>query len=159
MGNPLAAGSSLTIVSAMITPAILILAAGSLVNTTLVRLGRAVDRSRWLIERGDEYHASGNRNAMRVTEERLERQLKRAEYSRLALSGYYVAIALFLVSSLAIAINQLVGDPFPMIGPAIVILGGIVLLMSTAAVVFEVNISAGTLREEARQFRQRELDP
>jgi len=44
MGNPLAAGSSLTIVSAMITPAILILAAGSLVNTTLVRLGRAVDR-------------------------------------------------------------------------------------------------------------------
>ena len=159
MGSQLAAGSSLTIVSAMITPAILILAAGSLVNTTLVRLGRAVDRSRWLIERGDEYHAAGNRNAMRVTEERLERQLKRAEYSRLALSGYYVAIALFLVSSLAIAINQLVGDPFPMIGPAIVILGGIVLLLSTAAVVFEVNISAGTLREEARQFRQRELDP
>jgi hypothetical protein len=159
MGSQLAVGSSLTIVSAMITPASLILGASSLVNTTLVRLGRAVDRSRWLIERGDEYHAAGNRNAMRVTEERLERQLKRAEYSRLALSGYYVAIALFLVSSLAIAINQLVGDPFPMIGPAIVILGGIVLLLSTAAVVFEVNISAGTLREEARQFRQREMDP
>jgi hypothetical protein len=159
MLTQLTGGSSLTIVSAMITPAILILAAGSLVNTTLVRLGRAVDRSRWLIERGDEYHAAGNKNAVRITEERLERQLKRAEFSRLALSGYYVAIALFLVASLAIAINELVGDPFPMVGPSIVILGGIFLLLSTAAVVVEVNISAGTLREEARQFRQRELDP
>ncbi|HKW45548.1 MAG TPA: DUF2721 domain-containing protein [Candidatus Eremiobacteraceae bacterium] len=152
-------GASLTIVSAMITPAILILAAGSLVNTTLVRLGRAVDRARWLIDRGDEYRAAGNQNAVRVTDQRLERQLKRAELSRLSLSGYYVAIALFLVSSLAIAINELTGDPFPMVGPAIVILGGIVLLLSTAAVVVEVNISAGTLREEARQYRQRELDP
>jgi hypothetical protein len=143
----------------MITPAILILAAGSLANTTLVRLGRAVDRARWLIERGDEYHAAGNVNAMRVVENRLEVQLKRAEFSRLALSGYYLAIATFLVSSLAIAINELVGDPFPMLGPAIVILGGFILFLSTAAVVVEVNISAGTLREEARQFRERELDP
>jgi hypothetical protein len=159
MGSGLGAGSSLSIVSAMITPAILILAAGSLVNTTLVRLGRAVDRSRWLIERGDEFHAAGNHKAMRIVEERLERQLRRAELSRLALTGYYVAIALFLVASLAIAVNQLIGDPYPMVGPAIVILGGIALLVSTLAVVIEVNVSAGTLREEARQFRQRELDP
>jgi hypothetical protein len=46
-----------------------------------------------------------------------------------------------------------------MVGPAIVILGGIALLMSTLAVVIEVNVSAGTLGEEARQFRERELDP
>jgi hypothetical protein len=46
-----------------------------------------------------------------------------------------------------------------MLGPAIVILGGFILFLSTAAVVVEVNISAGTLREEARQFRERELDP
>jgi hypothetical protein len=159
MGSGLGAGSSLSVVSAMITPAILILAAGSLVNTTLVRLGRAADQSRWLIAQGDQFHAAGNRKAMRVIEERLERQLKRASLSRLALTGYYVAIALFLVASLAIAINELSGDPFPMVGPAIVILGGIALLMSTFAVVIEVNVSAGTLREEARQFRERELDP
>lgn len=159
MGSGLGAGSSLSIVSAMITPAILILAAGSLVNTTLVRLGRAADQSRLLIEQGDAFHAAGNHKAMRIVEERLDRQLKRARLSRRALMGYYVAIALFLVASLAIAINQLVGDPYPMVGPAIVILGGIALLMSTLAVVIEVNVSAGTLGEEARQFRERELDP
>jgi len=159
MGSQIVASSSLAVVSAMITPAILILAAGSLVNTTLIRLGRAVDQARHLIERGDEYHAAGNKNAMRIIEERLERQLKRAEFARMALSGYYVAIAIFLVSSLAIAVNALLGDPYPMLGPAIVILGGICLLLSTAAVVIEVNISSGTLREEARQFRERELDP
>ena len=47
-----AANPSLAIVSAMITPAILILAAGSLVSSTLVRLGRIVDQTRVLVDRG-----------------------------------------------------------------------------------------------------------
>lgn len=42
---------ALAIISAMITPAILILASGNLVNSTLTRLGRIVDRTRALIDR------------------------------------------------------------------------------------------------------------
>jgi Protein of unknown function (DUF2721) len=42
-----------TMIAAMITPALLILASGSLIATALVRLGRVVDRVRKLGEKAD----------------------------------------------------------------------------------------------------------
>jgi hypothetical protein len=50
----------LSIISAMITPAILILATGSLVASTLTRLGRIVDRARSLLRDIREFRITGD---------------------------------------------------------------------------------------------------
>jgi len=159
MSSSLPVNPALAIVSAMLTPAILILAAGSLANSTLLRLARIVDHTRRLIADGDAFHRAGNMKAVGIIGERLEMQVRRGEFARRALGGYYIAIALFLAASLIIALNQILGDRYPYAGPAIVIIGGFVLFLATAMLVVEVNISAGTLREEVRQYHQRELEP
>lgn len=142
-------------VTAMITPAILILAAGSLVASTLVRLGRVVDQTRAFILQGQEMRKEGQTSELAVVEERIDRQLRRAELARNALWGYYVAITLFLLSSVVLAIDQATRAPFGWLGPSIVLLGGLVLMLATLALVFEVGLSAGLLREEVEVYRRR----
>lgn len=143
----------------MITPAILILASGSLVSSTLVRLGRIVDQTRALIAEGQALRSAGPTPALDFVDRRIDRQLRRAELARSALLGFYIAISLFLISSVVIAITQATHAGFFWFGPIIVILGGVVLILATAALVFEVNVSAGTLHEEVESYRARELGP
>ncbi|PZR60985.1 MAG: hypothetical protein DLM53_10040 [Candidatus Eremiobacter antarcticus] len=152
-GNP-----ALSIVSAMITPAILILASGSLVSSTLVRLGRIVDQTRALIADGQALRSAGKTPALDFIDRRIDRQLRRAELARSALLGFYIAICLFLISSVVIAITQATHAGFFWLGPVIVIIGGVVLILATAALVFEVNVSAGTLHEEVVSYRERESE-
>lgn len=155
MLNQPVANSALAIVSAMITPAILILASGSLVSSTLVRLGRIVDQTRALIAQGQSLRSSNDARALALLEARINLQLRRAQLARQALLGYYISISLFLLSSLVLALLSAVHfTRYFWLGPAIVIIGGIVLLFATAALVIEVNISAGTLQEEVRIYRE-----
>jgi hypothetical protein len=154
-GSPLSAvNPDLSMVSAMITPAILILAAASLVSSTLVRLGRIVDQTRALIARGEQLRAQGKEAELPAVESRMRRQLRRAEIARRALWGYYVAIALFLLSSIVLAIDQATHGPFEWLGPSITLLGGVVLMLATLALVLEVSLSAGSLREEISSYHQ-----
>jgi hypothetical protein len=156
MGSNPFINPDMSMVSAMITPAILILAAGSLVASTLVRLGRVVDQTRALMARGEQLHAEGKQLDVAVVEERMARQLRRAELARIALWGYYVAIALFLVSSVALAVSQAT-HRFVWIGPTIVLFGGLVLMLATLTLVWEVGLSAGALREEVEDYEKRML--
>jgi hypothetical protein len=148
----------MSMVSAMITPAILILAAGSLVSSTLIRLGRVVDQTRALVSRGEELLRTGNKSAVAIVDHRIERQLRRAELARNALWGYYLAIGLFLISSVVLALTQAVLTTVHWLGPLIVLLGGVVLIIATASLVVEVGLSAGSLREEVESYRRRELE-
>ena len=147
----------MAIVTAMITPAILILAAGSLVASTLVRLGRVVDQTRALIVRGDALRQAGNTAAVAFIEDRMDRQRRRAELARKALWGYYLAIVLFLVSSVMIALSRIIHVRFSWIGPAFVLLGDCVLIAATSQLVVEVGLGAGSLREEVESYKQRNL--
>jgi len=148
----------MSIVSAMITPAILILAAGSLVSSTLVRLGRVVDQTRALIIQGEALRRAGKMHAVAIIEDRMHRQLRRAELARNALWGYYLAIVLFLVSSVMIALTQLTHVMFSWLGPSMVLLGGFVLITATAQLVIEVGMGAGSLREEVESYEKQELE-
>jgi len=148
----------MSIVTAMITPAILILAAGSLVASTLVRLGRVVEQTRVLIVKGQSLRAEGKLAAVVIIEGRMARQLRRAELTRNALWGYYLAIVLFLISSVTIALSQLLHTRLVWIGPAMVLAGGFMLIVATSQLVVEVGLSAGSLREEVESYKRRELD-
>jgi hypothetical protein len=154
MGTNPFINADMSMVSAMITPAILILAAGSLVASTLVRLGRIVDQTRAFIARGEQLHNEGKKVDAALVEERMAKQLRRAELARNALWGYYIAIALFLLSSVVLAISQATHAKFEWIGPTLVLLGGLVLMLATLTLVWEVGLSAGALREEVNDYEK-----
>lgn len=149
---------SLSVVTGMITPAILILAAGSLVSSTLVRIGRIVDQTRALIKRGEEMRRTGNLPALTLIDQQLTMLLRRGDLARNALMGFYVAIALFLLASLAIALTLLLHSMLAGLGPAFVILGGVCLFAGAAALVVEVNLSGGSTRREVEWYRTGAFD-
>jgi hypothetical protein len=149
---------SLSVVTGMITPAILILAAGSLVSSTLIRIGRIVDQTRALIKRGEELRRTGNLAALTLIDEQLSMLLRRGDLARNALMGFYVAIALFLLASLAIALTLLLHREFAWLGPAFVILGGVCLFIGAASLVVEVNLSGGSTRREVEWYRSGAFD-
>ncbi|MBV8082888.1 MAG: DUF2721 domain-containing protein [Candidatus Eremiobacteraeota bacterium] len=159
MFGPPLMSPSLQVVTGMITPAILILAAGSLVTSTLVRIGRIVDNIRALMNRGMRMRRDGNDEAVRIIDQMLEVLLQRNDLARRALLGYYASISLFLLGSLVIALTLLFHSPLAYLGPLIVIVGGGFLFAASAALVFEVNLSSGSVRQEVQWYRMRAFDP
>jgi hypothetical protein len=150
---------SLQVVTGMITPAILILAAGSLVSGTLVRIGRIVDNIRALIARGEMMRRAGNDNALRIVDRQLDFLLRRSDLARTALVCYYSAISLFLLSILFIGLTLLHVINQDWLGPSIVMLGGVFLFAGSACLVIEVNISSGSMRQEVQWYRVGAFDP
>src|SRR5687767_834844 len=102
--------SVLDVLGAMITPAVLILASSSLMITTSNRSIRCVDRVR---ERAEELEALGTATD-EITERKrrhlysqLEINTRRARLLQHAMSRLYLAISLFIATSVAIGIVAL----------------------------------------------------
>jgi hypothetical protein len=138
----------LPIISEMITPAILILAAGSLVNSTLTRLARIVDRTRVLIETTD---ACRKREDAKGTQEAIAWfpfYQQRVSLVERALTMFYTAIGMFVAGSLAITVARFVAAMPPWLPVLLVVLGAVFLLVGTIALVIETHLAAGSLRRE-----------
>lgn len=98
--------NALNLLSAMITPAVLISACGTLVISTSARLARIVDRTRELSRLIEEFYKS---DAMDFRDERraeFERQLaihaRRSQLVQRSLTSYYVALSLFVAATVAV---------------------------------------------------------
>jgi hypothetical protein len=102
--------SALGVLSAMITPAVLILASSSLILATSARLGRVVDRTRTLSERFVEL-AHSDPEAELVEEERvmlfdqLDKATRRARLLQRAMTRLYLALSVFLGTSVALGVD------------------------------------------------------
>jgi hypothetical protein len=97
-----------TVLTSMITPAVLISACSALILSTSVRLGRVVDRVRALSDRFEEL-AYRQPDDVVLFEERLEltfTQLdfltSRARHLQRAMTTFYLALGLFVATSVAI---------------------------------------------------------
>lgn len=102
----------LAVLSAMITPAVLLSACASLIIATASRLNRAVDRARELSQRFAELQNVSGDDADAASEARqLFRQLdfatSRSRLLQRALSGLYYSVGSFVATSVAIAIVAL----------------------------------------------------
>jgi Protein of unknown function (DUF2721) len=151
MGAQLHGSSFISLISVMITPAIFILGAGSLVASTLTRLARVVDRARIIMEEIGRLRAEGLHDRALVESRWLRTYSRRASLAERALSLYYSAIGLFVASSLAITVDNLTHDAVPWLSLALVVIGAILLFAGTAALVIETNLATGTLQAEIRQ--------
>lgn len=145
--NPLGA-SGISIISAMITPAILLLASGNLVSSTLTRIARVFDRAREIIDRVHAARTAGDAVAAELLEGMLRSYLRRTSLLERALSAYYLAIGLFVAASLAIAFDNIIAHIVPWLSIAFVVAGAVLLLLGSLAIFLETNLAAGVLRHE-----------
>jgi hypothetical protein len=104
-----APANALAVLTAMITPAVLISACGALIFSTGTRLGRVIDRVRYLSNKFEEL--AKNPQADDMAEERrtlfftqLERQMHRARLIQRAMVAFYSALGVFVATSVAIAV-------------------------------------------------------
>jgi len=148
--SPSHSASYLPIISAMITPAILILATGSLVNSTLTRLARIVDRTRVLIEQAAASPMWNNPNPDDGEQilSWIPFYQRRASLVERALTMFYAAIGMFVAGSLAIMIDHFIPDTLPWFSVIVVVIGAIFVFIGTVALVIETHTAAGSLRRE-----------
>jgi hypothetical protein len=105
----------IAVLSAMITPAVLISACGSLILATSDRLSKAVTRTREissaLIPRANDQRAEGREEERRMLFTQLDFVTTRSRILQRALSRLYAAVAFFVGTSVAIAF--LVANQYP----------------------------------------------
>lgn len=98
----------LSLLSAMITPAVLISACGTLIFSTATRLARVVDRVRTLSRHLDQIYAGAESDFPEERRADAERQLslqaRRGRLIQRALTGLYGALGLFVATTVAIAV-------------------------------------------------------
>lgn len=152
--------TAVSILSAMITPAVLILACASLSISTSNRLGRIMDRTRSLEHLLEQQAAEGSQSVLSEEEYALLRSLflRAARSSRLlhrSLASLYVAIGIFVATSVGIGLAALVTWLNPWIPIVLGLLGGILLLYSSVILILESRTSSRAMVDEMEYLVRR----
>jgi hypothetical protein len=137
--------SALQILSAMITPAVLILACGSLVMTTSSRLIRCVDRVRALTTELDALHDQ-ERDVMLL--EQLEKTAERARILQKALSRLYAGVGMFVATSVSIGLLATLEFNLAWIPLLLGFIGAGLLFSASVMLIFESRIALALTYEE-----------
>jgi hypothetical protein len=142
--------AAIGIISAMITPSLLILASGSLVASALMRLGRSVDRSRALVSQ-----IEGGQ--MTVPRETLLRWFARYEQRGInaerAIGMFFAAVAVFVSDCLSIALDRAFHGEVAWLPVSLTIVGMILLLIGASFMVLESRLGGAQIREEIARGR------
>jgi hypothetical protein len=148
MGVGTAPAESVQIIAAMVTPALLILGSASLVASALVRMARVVDRSRALtaaVYQGTSDHACPSPSQLRVW---LERHAIRARYVERSILLLYAAVAVFIATCLALALERVAVNVLPWLSTTLAFIGTLLLLGGGAWMVAESRMSGKQIAEE-----------
>lgn len=145
------------VLGAMITPAVLISAGGTLVLSTSSRLSRVVDRVRTLAADADRLEPADGPPSVRSQREKKKRVLltsqlrdlwKRAILLRSAIAALYVAIGLLIATSIGVGIFTAFGFDYSFIPITLGMLGTGGLLWATGLLVREARLAIASTLEE-----------
>ena len=144
---------ALSILSAMITPAVLISACGSLIMATSTRLNRAVDRTREVARRFEELAAEplpggGPDDERRMLFGQLDLTTTRSRLLQRALAGLYWALGAFVGTSAAIGLVAATGREYSWIPIGCGLAGAGLLLYASVLLVRESRIALAALEAE-----------
>ncbi|HEX8635870.1 MAG TPA: DUF2721 domain-containing protein [Pyrinomonadaceae bacterium] len=146
--------SALAVLTAMITPAVLISACGALILSTSTRLGRVVDRVRALSDRFEELAATGDAEHALFEERRamifnqLDKLTSRARILQRGMTVFYVALGLFVATSVAIGIVAFVGVRYSFVPVVMGLVGASFLFYGSMTLIFEARLAIISLRAE-----------
>jgi hypothetical protein len=138
--------SAIGVLSAMITPTVMILACGSLIMTTSSRLVRAVDRTREMLPAFEELAKKENFDTIDAQKQshmfdQLARLTTRSRLLQLSLMQLYGALALFLGTSVAIGVQSLFMIESAWTPLALGFLGAALLLAASVMLMVESRIA------------------
>jgi len=168
--NPDALGSTIEFLTAMVTPALLISATGSLVLSTSTRLGRVVDRVRQLEERLSDliYHEDKNDvplydKRVEVIVDLLDKVTSRSRILQRAMAAFYYGLGMFVLTSVTIAIAAFfntyrwVPIPVGVVGIMFLFWGSMLMLRETRMATATVNAEMDFTWELARKVAPKEV--
>lgn len=152
--NPNVLNSTIEFLTAMITPALLISATGSLVLSTSTRLGRVVDRVRELEKRLQELILDEDRSKLPLYDLRVEvivalldKVTSRARILQRAMEAFYFGLGFFILTSVTIAIAGILSIyrwmPIP-----IGVVGIIFLFYGSLLMLRETRMATATIKAE-----------
>lgn len=142
---------AVAILSAMITPAVLIAACGSLTISTSNRLGRAVERARAL---SGQFEALSRSESGDVSEHRamlfdqLRRATRRSRLLQRAMARIYMAISVFVATSVAIGIVAVTSQRYAWIPISLGLAGAALLFNASVLLIVESRIQLHAVRNE-----------
>lgn len=150
--------ATLSVLSAMVTPAVLILASSSLVLATSNRLARAIDRTRIISERvADLAHADEERTMLAEERsllfEQLERTARRAKLLTRAMTRLYMALAIFVATSVSIGVVAVAGVPYAWIALSLGLIGSVLLFWACLLLIVESRIALTVVKDEMEFVR------
>jgi hypothetical protein len=161
--NPNALQITIEFLTAMITPALLISATGSLVLSTSTRLGRVVDRVRDLEQRLAELITTEDKASIPLYDRRLEtivslldKVTSRSRILQRAMGAFYYGLCLFILTSVSIGLVGIVGVyrlipiPIGIVGILFLFYGSILMLRETRMATATVNAEMDFTWELAR---------
>ncbi|MEJ8804491.1 DUF2721 domain-containing protein [Pontibacter sp. H249] len=143
---------TLTVLSAMITPVVLILATGQLILTTSQRLARSVERARKLSEQFEQLVQQEDRE--KNTEKRellyqlLLRAVNRSRKLQRAMSLLYVCLSVFVATSVSIGILEALDILVFWVPVGLGLLGAGVLFYATILLIAETRLALGAIDKE-----------
>jgi hypothetical protein len=145
--------SALTILSAMITPAILIMASGSLILTTSQRLGRSMERVRKLADQLSKVLEKKELTPEELGEKSflLELILRATRRSRLlqrAMTSLYLTLSVFVATSIAIAVFEVLDLPYAWAITLLSLMGAGLLFYASVLLILESRIALQAVDRE-----------
>jgi hypothetical protein len=145
--------NALAVLTAMITPAVLISACGALIFSTSTRMGRVVDRVRTLSERFEALARSREDDPLWeerrvIVFEQLDRQTSRARLLQRAMVAFYAALCTFISSSVAIAVVSAAARSFTWVAAGLGLLGSVFMLYASVLLVVESRMALGAIMSE-----------
>ena len=162
--NPNALNSTIEFLTAMVTPALLISATGSLVLSTSTRLGRVIDRVRQLEERLTELIYNEDKSEIPLYDQRVEvivdlldKVTSRSRILQRAMATFYYGLGCFILTSVTIAIAAFfstyrwVPIPIGIIGIMFLFWGSIYMLRETRMATATINAEMDFTWELARK--------
>ena len=148
-----ALSSALAVLTAMITPAVLISACGTMILSTSTRLGRVVDRVRSLSDKLEELTNSPEEMALKeerrtVIFEQLDKLTSRARLLQRCMVTFYGALGVFVATSVSIGIVAVSGARYNWIPIVTGLIGACFLFYGSVLLIFEARLALTTIHIE-----------
>jgi hypothetical protein len=147
--------AAIAVLTAMITPAVLISACGSMILSTSSRLGRVVDRVRSLSDKLDDMAERNDQTEetaierQRVIFEQLDKLTSRARLLQRCMVTFYLSLGMFVATSVAIGIVPFTGNPrYNFVPVALGLTGACFLFYGSILLIFEARLALSTIHSE-----------
>lgn len=146
--------AAIAVLTAMITPAVLISACGSMILSTSSRLGRVVDRVRALSDRLESM-AQRHERDQAATErqasifQQLDKLTSRARLLQRCMVTFYLSLGMFVATSVAIGVVPFTANPrYNLVPVALGLAGACFLFYGSVLLIFEARLALSTIHGE-----------